>query len=84
MPLLLRALFVLCIFQLYKGKLKTDYCNFSDEIEIANVRIKKYFTTHLIHAGSVFGHFLPNVLLTFILGTMLENIGLLQQYLNNI
>jgi hypothetical protein len=67
-------IFVLCIFQFYKDKLKTDYCNFSDEIEIANIRMKKYFTTHLIHAGSVFGHFLPNVLLTFILGTMLENI----------
>jgi len=75
-------IFVLCIFQLYKGKLKTDYCNFSDEIEIANVRIKKYFTTHLIHAGSVFGHFLPNILLTFILGTMLENtVGSLRMFM---
>ena len=67
-------IFILCIIQLYKSKLKTDYCNFSDEIEFANIRIKKYFTTHLIHAGSVFGHFLPNILLTLILGTMLENI----------
>ena len=66
-------IFVLCIFQLYKSKLKKDYCNINDEIEIFNIRIKKYFTTHLIHAGSVFGHFMPNVLLTFILGTLLEN-----------
>jgi hypothetical protein len=65
--------FILIIIQLYKDKLKKDYCNINDEIEIFNIKIKKYFTTHLIHAGSVVGHFIPNLLLTLLLGTMLEN-----------
>lgn len=66
-------IFVLIIIQLYKNKLKKDYCNMKDEVEILNIRIKKYFTTHLIHAGSAIGHFVPNILLTLILGYMVEH-----------
>jgi hypothetical protein len=63
---------ILIVIQHYKKNLKTDYCNMTGEVEILNVRIKKYFTTHLIHAGSVIGHFIPNLLLTLLLGTLLE------------
>lgn len=63
---------ILIFIQIFKKKLKTNYCNMSDEVEILNIRVKKYFTTHLIHAGSLLGHFIPNILLTLLLGSLLE------------
>jgi hypothetical protein len=65
-------IFILIVVELYKTKLKKNYCNINDEVDILGMRVKKYLTTHLIHAGSVVGHFIPNVILTLFLGTLLE------------
>ena len=53
----------------YKFK---EYCNINFEKDTYHKVIKKFFTTHFIHAGTTFGHFIPNMILTFILGCLLE------------
>lgn len=63
---------ILIIIQINRNSLKKNYCNMNDEVDLLNIRVKKYFTTHLIHAGSFWGHFIPNILLTLIIGTLLE------------
>ena len=63
---------ILIVIQCYRDNLKPTYCNMNDEVQILNLKIKKYFTTHLIHAGSFWGHFIPNIILTLFLGSILE------------
>ena len=55
---------ILIVIQTQRDVLKKDYCNMDDKVDLLNMRVKKYFTTHLIHAGSFWGHFIPNILLT--------------------
>ena len=83
LPIVTLIFIIILIFiQYYKKNLKKDYCNMSDEVEILNIKVKKYFTTHLIHAGSMVGHFIPNIILTFFLGTLLETmVGSLRMFL---
>ena len=51
-----------------------EYCNINFDKDTYQSVVRKFLTTHFVHAGNTLGHFLPNVLLTLIFGVLLERL----------
>lgn len=51
-----------------------EYCNINFDKDTYHSVVRKFFTTHFVHAGNTLGHFLPNVLLTLFFGILLEGL----------
>jgi len=51
-----------------------EYCNINFDKDTYQSVVRKFLTTHFVHAGNTLGHFLPNVLLTLIFGVLLEKL----------
>lgn len=82
--LLVLSLIIFEIFNRHKinrTKFK-EYCNINFDKDTYHVVVKKFFTTHFIHAGNTLGHFIPNILLTLLFGIILEGfVGSLRMFL---
>lgn len=58
------------------------YCNINFDTDTYHSVVTKFITTHFIHAGNTLGHFIPNIILTFIFGILLEGlVGSLKMFL---
>ena len=51
-----------------------EYCTIDFEKDTYHSVVKKFITTHVIHAGNTLGHFIPNSILTLIFGILLEEL----------
>jgi len=51
-----------------------EYCTIDFEKDTYHSVVKKFITTHFIHAGNTLGHFIPNIILTLIFGILLEEL----------
>lgn len=78
---------VLVIFEIFnKNKINRikfrKYCNIDFEKDTYHSVVKKFITTHFIHAGNTLGHFIPNIILTLIFGILLEGlVGSIKMFL---
>jgi len=82
--LLVLSLIIFEIFNRHKvNRTKfREYCNINFDKDTYHSVVRKFFTTHFIHAGNTLGHFLPNILLTLIFGILLEGlVGSLKMFL---
>lgn len=74
--LLVLSLIIFEIFNRHKvnrAKFR-EYCNINFDKDTYHTVVRKFITTHFVHAGNTLGHFLPNVLLTLIFGILLEGL----------
>ena len=82
--LLILSLIIFEIFNRHKINRKKfkEYCNINFEKDTYHSVVRKFFTTHFIHAGNTLGHFIPNIILTLLFGIILEGlVGSLRMFL---